>query len=127
MGKRSMDWNEFAEYVLATDPLIRYVGVVDNQYRLILSKNRAGVVPFISDETDRRFMPIAPPLILEAVEKLESFVGNLQGVVARYEKLVFAFFRFDGNSIILTAETQIETPLIAKVSRALKELSAKTK
>ena len=127
MGKRSMDWNEFAEYVLATDPLIRYVGVVDNQYRLILSKNRAGVVPFISDETDRRFMPIAPPLILEAVEKLESFVGNLQGVVARYEKLVFAFFRYDGNSIILTAETQIETPLIAKVSRALKELSAKTK
>jgi len=120
-----MDWNDFAEYVLATDPLIRYVGVVDNQYRLILSKDRPGVVPFVSDETDRRFMPIAPPIILEAVEKLESFVGNLQGVVARYEKLVFAFFRYDDHSIILTAETSAETPLITEVSRALKELSSK--
>ncbi|HKM77196.1 MAG TPA: hypothetical protein VJZ32_12345 [Candidatus Bathyarchaeia archaeon] len=122
-----MDWNEFAEYVLATDPLIRYVGVVDNQYRLILSKNRPGNVPFISDETDRRYLPIAPPIILEAVEKLEGFVGNLQGVVARYEKLVFAFFRYEDHSIILTAETSAETPLITKVSRALKELSSKSK
>src|SRR5208282_6086467 len=122
-----MDWNEFAEYVFATDPLIRYVGVVDNQYRLILSKDRPGVVPFVSDETDRRFMPIAPPIILEAVEKLESFVGNLEGVVARYEKLVFAFFRYDDHSIILTAEAKIETRFITEVSRALKELSSRSK
>jgi hypothetical protein len=119
-----MDWNEFAEYVLATDPLIRYVGVVDNQYRLIFSKNRPGVVPFISDETDRRYMPIAPPLILEAVEKLVGFVGNVHGVVARYDKLVFAFFRYEGHTVIITAETRIETPLLTKVANALTKLSS---
>ena len=121
-----MDWNDFAEFVLATDPLIRYVGVVDNQYRLILSKNRPGVIPFVSDETDKRYMPIAPPLILEAVEKLVGFVGNLHGVVARYDKLVFAFFRYDDHTIILTAETNTETPLITKIARALKELRSKS-
>ena len=122
-----MDWDEFAEYLFGLDPMIRYVGVVDDRYRLIISKTREGVVSIVSDDVDRSFMPIAPPIILDAVEKLEKFVGNLEGIVARYEKLVFLFFRHQGNTIILTAETKIPTPLITKVSQALRELDTKKK
>ena len=53
-----MDVERFADEVFKIDVGIRYVGIVDAQYRVLVSKMRADIGSLTSARTDRDFVSI---------------------------------------------------------------------
>jgi hypothetical protein len=66
-----MDAEKFADEVFKIDVGIRYVEIVDAQYRVLVSMMRTGIGSLTSAKTERDFVSIMPPIIVDAVEKLE--------------------------------------------------------
>ena len=120
-----MDVERFAEETFRTDPRVRYVGVVDNQFHILLSRMREGVQSVTTDEEERNFVQIMPPIIVDAVEKMQPMLGKLDDVTVRYEKVLLVFFRMEGLVIILSFDADVSTPFISSLSEFMKTLSSK--
>lgn len=59
------------------DSSIRYTAIVDDEYPILASEYNEGVLPLTSAETDRNFVSIVTPIIVESVEKLAQFLGEV--------------------------------------------------
>lgn len=67
-----MNVEKFAEEAFRSDKKLGYVGIVDNQFHVLLSEMREGVVSVSDPEDDRRFIQIMPPILVDAAEKLSA-------------------------------------------------------
>jgi hypothetical protein len=119
-----MDVAKFAEETFRTDPRIRYVGIVDNQFHILLSKMREGVQSVTTDEQERNFVQIMPPIIVDAVEKLQPLLGKLDDVTVRYEKVLFVFFRMEGLVVILSFNANVSSPFISSLSDSMRKIGS---
>ena len=88
-----MDPERFTEEAFKKDSRIRYVGIIDNQFHIIVSKMRESVQSVTSEEQERNFIQLMPPIIVDSVEKLQPLLGKLDNVTVRYEKMLLVFFR----------------------------------
>lgn len=48
---------------------------------------REGVQSITTEEQDRNFFQLMPPIIVDTVERLQPVLGKLDNVTVRYEKL----------------------------------------
>jgi hypothetical protein len=112
-----MTAEKFADEALRTDPRIRYVGIVDNQFHILLSRMREGIQSIASDEEERNFVQIMPPIIVDALEKFDY-------VTARYEKVLLVFFRMEGLIVILSFNPDVSTPFMSSLSESMKRLGS---
>jgi hypothetical protein len=120
-----MNLEKFAEEAFKMEPRPRYVGIVDNQFHVLLSEMRRGVQSVTTEEQERNFVQIMPPIIVDAVEKLEPVLGKLESVRVRYEKVVLVFFRVESLIVILSFDPDVATPFGTNVSNSVDRLGAK--
>jgi len=81
-----LDAKKLAEEVLKKDSRIRYVAIVDRQFNVLVSQMREGVASLTPADSDRNFVQLMPPIILDAVEKLAPLLGSVESVTVRYER-----------------------------------------
>jgi len=120
-----MDIPKFAEEVFAKDQRVRYVGVIDNEYHVLISKMREGISSVTTDEQERNFVQIIPPIIVDAVEKMQPMLGKLDNVTLRYEKVLIVFFHLHGLVVILTFNADVTSPFISSLSDTITKLGSK--
>ena len=117
-----MDVEKFAQEAFRRDGKIRYVGIVDNEYHVLLSKMREGVESAVTSEDRRNLVQIMPLIIIDAAEKLQRVFGSLESVTIRYEKLLFAFFRVRKVIVLLSYNPDVTTPFISASSDLIRTL-----
>lgn len=117
-----MDVKKFAQEAFRRDERIRYVGIVDSQYHVLLSVMREGVASVSDEEDDRGFIQIMPPILVDAAEKLQVLLGALESVTIRYEKVLIVFFRIKNLIIILSYDPKVTTPFVSAVSDLIRML-----
>jgi hypothetical protein len=113
---------EIIENILKIDNQIRYVAILNHHYDLLESKMREGVTSLTPDQTDRHFMTIAAPLMLDAAEKLRPFCGNMRRVAVRYDKVSLVFYRTAAHIVILSLEPVAGQPLLDKIGDSVRKL-----
>ena len=119
-----LDYEEFASEAFVHEPKLRYVGIVDGSFHNLLSRMRGGVQSVTTDEEERNFVQIMPPIIVEAVDKMQPLLGKLDTVTVRYEK-VLVFFRVSELAVVMSFEPNVTTPFISSLSEFMKTLSSK--
>jgi hypothetical protein len=119
-----MNLEKFAEEVFRTDNSVRYVGIVDNEFHILLSKMRKGVQSVTTEEQEHNFVQIMPPIIVDAVEKLQPILGKLDNVTVRYEKILLVFFRMKTLVVILSFDPSATRPFISSLSESMRMLES---
>ncbi len=119
-----MDSEKFVEEAFKKDSRIRYVGIIDNQFHIIMSKMREGVQSVGTEEEERGFIQLMPPIIVDAVEKLQPLLGKLDNVTVRYEKLMLVFFRFQNFTVVFSFNPDVSTPFISSLSQTMQTISS---
>ena len=117
-----MDVDKFAEEAFKRDNRIRYVGIVDNEHHVLLSKMRDGIESVFTSEDRHNYVQVMPLIIIDAAEKLQRALGNLESVTVRYEKLLFAFFRVKRVIVLLSYNPDVTTPFISTSSDLIRML-----
>ena len=119
-----MNAETFAEEAFKKDSRIRYVGIVDRQFHVLVSKMRPGVASITPDESTRNFIQLMPPIILDAVEKLSPLFGVVESVTVRYEKLFLVFFAKGNYVIILSFNPDVQRPFMSAVTEWVQILAS---
>ena len=117
------DPERFAEEAFKKDSRIRYVGIIDRSFHILLSKMRNGIQSITTEEEERNFVQLMPPIIVDAVEKLQSILGKLDNVTVRYEKVLLVFFRVDENTVIFSFNPDVSTPFMSALSETMRTLA----
>lgn len=113
---------EITESIFKLDKRVRYVAILNHQYDLLESKMREGVASLTPAQTDRDFMTIAAPLMVDAAEKLRPFAGVIRRVAVRYDKVRLVFYRTTAHLVILSLEPQVEEALLDEIGNAVRKL-----
>jgi len=83
---------------------------------------RGGVSSLTPAQTDRDFMTIATPLIVDAAEKLRPFCGSIRRVTVRYDKVALVFYRTAAHLVVLSLEPGVEQPLLDEIGASVRKL-----
>lgn len=117
-----LDLKEVAESIFKLDKRIRYAAILNHQYGLLESRMREGVPSLTPAQTDRDFMTIAVPLMMDAGERLRPFCGAIRRVAVRYDKVLVVFYRTAAHLVILSLEPQVEQALLDKIGDSVRRL-----
>lgn len=116
------DVDEVTENIFKLDKRIRYIAILNHQYDLLGSRMREGVASLTPAQTDRDFMTIAAPLMVDAAEKLRPFCGAIRRVAVRYDKVLLVFYRTAAHLVILSLEPQVEPALLDEIGSSVRRL-----
>ncbi len=83
---------------------------------------REGIASLTPDQTDRDFMTIAAPLMMDAAEKLRPFCGTIKTLVIRYDKTLLVFYRTAAHLVILSLDPRVEEVLVDEIGKSVREL-----
>jgi len=117
-----LDIKEITDNIFKLDKRIRYVAILNHQYDLLASRMREGVLSLTPDQTDRHFMTVAAPLMVDAADKLRHFCGNIRRISVRYDKVVLVFYRTTVHLVILSLENQVDQALLDTVGESVRKL-----
>lgn len=117
-----MDVEGFTENIFKIDPKILYVGIVDNEFRLLQSRIREGIRQITPEQTLRDFISMVPPVVMGGVGKLQPFLGQVSGLTIRYEKIVMALYPIAQYVVIVSFDPQVETPFMTKIGESIKKV-----
>jgi hypothetical protein len=120
-----MDSETFIREMFNKDSALRYVGIIDSEFHIIASKQRAGSSSLTTDQTDRDFISAMPPIIWEAVEKVKPFLGQLDWFGMRYERVLILFYCIGGLIVTLSFEPGVVTPFMSRIRENVQTLSDK--
>ena len=107
------------------DSSIRYMAIVDDQYRILASKYNEEVIPLTSDETDRNFVSIVPRIIVESVEKLSPFLGEVGGITAHFKKALVIFYPLENLIVAISFQPDQKTPFYDGITETFRKTSAR--
>jgi len=85
---------------------------------------REGVQSLTTDQDERNFTQIMPPIIVDAVEKMQPMLGKLNSVTIRYENVLLVFFRMQGLVVVFSFDPDVSTPFINTLSDKMLMLGA---
>lgn len=119
-----MNTESFVQEMFKADHAVRYVAIIDSNYRVIASTQREGIPSYAPDETVNNFMSLVPEIILEAVEKMSQFLGDVSGVTAHYQKALLIFYRFNNLIVAISFQPNVETPFYDRITEAFTKFSA---
>ena len=117
-----LDLKETTGNIFKLDKRIRYVAILNHQYDLLDSRMREGVSSLTPAQTDRDFMTIAAPLMVDAAEKLRPFCGAIRRMTVRYDKVFLVFYRTTAHLVILSLEPQVEQALLDEIGNSVRKL-----
>ena len=119
----SPDIVNLADEILGINVGIRYVGIVDANYRVLASRMRAGLETLTTEQADRDYISIMPPIIVDAVEKLENSLGRMDAVMVRFEKGLLAFYRVKDMVIVLSFGPGVVTPFLSEIGAKIRKVA----
>ena len=119
-----MDAKKFAEEALKKDSRIRYVAIVDRQFNVLVSQMREGVASLTPADSDRNFVQLMPPIILDAVEKLAPLLGSVESVTVRYEKVLLVFFSKGNYVVVLSFNPDVSRPFMSSLTEFIQSLAS---
>lgn len=108
--------------ILKVDSRIRFVGIVDYGFHLLGSKQREGVQSLVPEEIDRSFVTLIPPIISDAMHKLQQYLGNVRVVTVRYEKMIDLLVCCKNCIVVSSVEPQTETSTLDKIAESIRRL-----
>jgi len=111
-----------ASRIFGVDERIRYVGIVDMEYRVLLSQMRSGLSSLTDNEKDRHFLSIVPRIMIEGAEKLEPDSGQLEFVTARYKNLMVEMYRVGQHIVMVSFDPSVETPFSSSLSEQVERI-----
>jgi hypothetical protein len=120
-----LDAKKFVEEAFKRDSKIRFVGVVDNEFHILFSKMREGVVSVTTEEEEHNFIQLMPPILVDGAEKMQHVLGRVESITIRYEKVLLVFFRIGAVVVVLSYNPDITTPFVSAVSDLIRELGPK--
>jgi hypothetical protein len=85
---------------------------------------REGVQSVTTEEQERNFVQIMPPIIVDAAEKLQALLGKMDNVTIRYEKVLLVFFRMQGVVVTLSFNANVTTGFISSLSESMRKLGS---
>jgi len=65
-----------------------------------------------------------PPIIMDAVEKLQPLLGKLDNVTVRYQKVLMVFFHIQNFTVVLSFNPDVSTPFISSLSQTMRTISS---
>ena len=110
------------ENIFKLDKRIRYVVILNPRYDLLESKMREGFSSLIPAQTDRDFIGMAAPLMIDSAEKLRSFCGAMRRLTVRYDKVFLALYRTAAHLLILSLEPQVDQALLDEIGNSVRKL-----
>ena len=113
---------DVTENIFKLDKRIRYVAILNHQYDLLESRMREGVSSLTPEQTDRDFMTVAAPLIVDAAEKLRPFCGAIRRLAVRYDKVLLVFYRTTAHLVVLSLEPKVEQALLDEIGNSVRKL-----
>jgi len=117
-----VDIKEVTENIFRLDKRIRYVAILNPRYDLLESKMKEGVSSLTPAQTDRDFMKMAAPLMIDTAEKLRPFCGAMRRLTVRYDKVFLAMYRTALHMLILSLEPQVDQALLDEIGNAVRKL-----
>jgi hypothetical protein len=123
--KSMIDVETFIREMLQAESAVRYIAIVDTEYRVLASKQREGSPSYMREEETRDFASIVPEIIVEAVEKLTPFLGKVGGVTAHYEKALVIFYRFEQLIVLMSFEPKVNTPFYDEITETFRKLGTR--
>ena len=87
-----MDVDRFVQEMFKTDPMLRYVAVVEN-FRTVGFKQRENLALNTPNGTLRNYVSIMPPILIDSVAKLTPYLGEVEFLSVRYAKVLHVYFR----------------------------------
>jgi hypothetical protein len=119
-----LDAKKFAEEALKKDSRIRYVAIVDRQFNVLVSQMREGIASLTPAGSDRNFVQLMPPIILDAVEKLAPLLGPVESVTVRYEKVLLVFFSKGNYVLVLSFNPEVSRPFMSSLTDFIQSLAS---
>ncbi|MGD0176987.1 MAG: hypothetical protein ABSC50_09220 [Candidatus Bathyarchaeia archaeon] len=113
---------EITDTIFKLDKRIRYIAILNHQYDLLESRMRERVSSLTPAQTDRDFITIATPLIVDAAEKLRPFCGSIKRVALRYDKVLLVFYRTAAHLVVLSLEPGVEEALLDEIGNSVRKL-----
>lgn len=110
-------WDDVVQRIFRLDDGIRYVGITDLAYHVMISKMRPGISSLTLTELD--FLSIAPKIMGDSAQRLESNCGQLQMITARYGSVSVAIYRTSNYIVTLSFDPKIESPFLNKIATGL--------
>jgi len=98
------------------------VAILNLQYDLLESKMRQGVESLTPAQTDRDFMEVATPLMVDSAGKLRPFCGAIKRITVLYDKVLLTLYRTAVHLVILSMEPGVEQALLDKIGGAVRKL-----
>jgi len=117
-----LDMKPVAENIFKLDKRIKYVAILNPKYDLLESKMREGVSSLTPAQTDRDFMKMAAPLMIDSADKLRPFCGSMRRLTVRYDKVFLAMYRTAIHLLILSLEPQVDQALRDEIGNAVRKL-----
>ncbi len=84
---------------------------------------REGVTSLTPVPTDRYFMTIAAPLMVDAASKLRPFCGSMKRITVQYDKLVLSFLRTPVHLVVLSLEPQVDQAVLDAIGNHVRTLA----
>ena len=100
------------------------MGIVDRQFHVLYSKMRPGLESITPDDSDRNFIQLMPPIIVDAVEKMTPLLGVVESVTVRYEKVFLVFFAKDSYVIVLSFNPDVQRPFMSALTEWVRSLAS---
>jgi hypothetical protein len=117
-----VDIRAVIENIFKLDKRIRYVAILNPKYDLLESKMRDGVSSLTPAQTDRDFMKMAAPLMIDSAEKLRPFCGAMRRLTVRYDKVFLALYRTAAHLLVISLEPQVDQALLDQIGDAVRKL-----
>lgn len=121
-----LDIKEITENIFKLDRRVRYVAILNHHYDLLESRMREGIPSLTPAQTDRDFMTMASPIMVDAAGRLQPFCGAIRRISVRYDKVLLVFYRTAAHLVILSMEPQVEQALLDKVGDSVRKLELGT-
>lgn len=115
-------WDQVAKRFFDADEKIRYVGIVDNRFRIIHSENRPGVSPMAQSDTERNFVSIVPRIMVEGAAKLEQQCGLMIGLQIQYKKVILTIHSVGEYVVVLSFDPSVETPFLSRINQLVQRI-----
>jgi hypothetical protein len=92
---------ELSEVIFRLDSSVSYVAVLDSSNTILECGFRHKTDTNVPDDLMRKFVSIAPLLILGSVDRLCEFYGNLKYITARFNDRTIAVYEVNGRIIFV--------------------------
>jgi hypothetical protein len=115
-----VNFEKFAQNLLADDNRIVFVGIVDSCSRLQYSAFREGVKLYSDHKTVQKFMALSSQLTMDELEKSKPTLGGISTVLVRFAKRVLVLSRFNEYVIVVGLDIEVPTPLPDLIANLIK-------